>query len=114
MEGRVKIVSNDDSIISELTLENVTPAFAGRFICLTFNPDQPTIQANSSVTLTVEGKACRDCPRANQLFPWQPVRCLKSIFSTSFFMYNKWMEEEEGGGRGYYDGVFLKLQLLLK
>ena len=57
VDGRVQITDNEDAIISVLTLQNIIPSDAGTFTCVTINPDQPSIQESSSVTLTVEGKA---------------------------------------------------------
>ena len=57
VDGRLKIVSNDSTITSELTIQSVMLMDAGMFTCVTFNPNQQSIESTSSVTLIVEGKA---------------------------------------------------------
>ena len=68
IDGRVRITENEDSIVSVLTLQNIMPLDAGTFTCVTTNPDQPSIRASSSVTLTVEGET-----KVNQASPDRPI-----------------------------------------
>ena len=54
VEDRVEITNT--TIGSVLTLRRVALSDGGRYFCVTFNPVQTSIQADSSVVLNVEGK----------------------------------------------------------